>query len=98
LSKRPFIVGFAAETHALLEQAKAKLKNKNLDMIIANEISQPGIGMGSDENSVTVLWKDQHQDFPRMSKQKLARELVALVATHKVLINNQDELCNQKQF
>lgn len=80
LPKRPFIVGFAAETHDVIEHAKAKLSNKKLDMIIANQVGQSGTGMGSNENSVTVLWQNQQREFPKMTKQKLARELVTLLA------------------
>jgi phosphopantothenoylcysteine decarboxylase/phosphopantothenate--cysteine ligase len=80
LKKRPIVIGFAAETHNLMAHAQAKLKNKKLDMIIANQVGQPGSGMNSDDNQVTVFWQDQHQTFPKTSKQKLARDLIALCA------------------
>ncbi len=80
LNQRPVVVGFAAETENVLANAKAKLKNKNLDMIIANQVGQSDSGMGSDENAATVLWGEQQKEFPRMTKQKLARELIELVA------------------
>ena len=79
LEKKPFVIGFAAETENLLLNAKAKLKNKKLDMIIANQVGAD-IGIGSDENAVTVLWEEGEKAFPRMSKNKLARELVQFIA------------------
>lgn len=84
LKPRLFVVGFAAETDQLLIKAKAKLKNKGLDVMIANQIGEAGIGIGSDDNEVTVLWQDQVQVYPRMSKQKLARQLIEFIANiHK---------------
>jgi phosphopantothenoylcysteine decarboxylase/phosphopantothenate--cysteine ligase len=83
LNKKPFIVGFAAETENVLQNAKNKMKNKNLDMIIANQVGE-GVGMGSENNSVTVLWEDQQQEFPLMPKRKLARELIELVSQREV--------------
>lgn len=81
LDKRPFVVGFAAETENMLANAKAKLQHKKLDMIVANPVGQPDAGIGADDNTVSVLWGDQQKVFPRMSKEKLARELVALIAS-----------------
>lgn len=80
-NERPFVVGFAAETENVVSSAKAKLKKKNLDMIIANQVGQKDAGFDSDENAVTVLWQTQEKIFPRMAKQKLARELIDLIAT-----------------
>lgn len=79
LSPRPIVIGFAAETHDLLNKAKAKFENKKLDMIIANQV-ESGLGIGSDENAVTVLWKNGQQEFPLMGKRKLARELMEFIA------------------
>lgn len=78
LSSRPFVIGFAAETNQLLEKAQAKLIHKKLDMIIANQVGA-GIGMGSDENSATVLWNNQHKVFEKMTKKKLAQELISFI-------------------
>jgi phosphopantothenoylcysteine decarboxylase/phosphopantothenate--cysteine ligase len=49
------VIGFAAETEALLDHARGKLERKGLDLIVANDVSRPGIGFESDENAVTVL-------------------------------------------
>ena len=79
LSPRPFVVGFAAETEDLLKKARAKLENKKLDMIIANQVGE-GVGIGSDENAVTVLWGKDEKVFSQMPKRKLARELIEWIA------------------
>ena len=52
------VVGFAAETEDLLENASAKLKAKQLDLIVANDVTAPGSGFGSDDNRVTLLFRD----------------------------------------
>lgn len=77
LEKKPFLIGFAAETDNILEKAKNKLLQKKLDMIIANDART---AIGQDENEVTVLWKDRQKVISRMPKNKLARELVTLIA------------------
>ncbi len=82
LKPRPYIIGFAAETENVIENAKNKRVKKKLDMIIANLVGE-GVGIDSDENAVTVLWCDQQKEFATMSKQKLARELIALIALEK---------------
>jgi phosphopantothenoylcysteine decarboxylase/phosphopantothenate--cysteine ligase len=78
LKKKPFIVGFAAETEKLVAKAKEKRMRKGMDVIIANRVGE-GLGFDSDENAVTVLWQDKAKVFPRTSKQKLARQLVAWI-------------------
>lgn len=78
LSPRPFIAGFAAETENLLSQAKQKRERKNMDMIIANRVGE-GLGMFADENEVIVIGREI-TEIPLMSKQKLARELIQLIA------------------
>jgi phosphopantothenoylcysteine decarboxylase/phosphopantothenate--cysteine ligase len=92
--KRPFIVGFAAETEKLLERAKEKRRRKGMDMIIANQVGK-GLCFGSDENAVTVLWasssEEKSQEFLRSSKLKLARQLITLIAeTYRERMNNHD--------
>lgn len=79
LAVRPYVVGFAAETENLTENARAKLQNKKLDMIVANLAKN---SIGQDENEVTVLWSDQQKVFSRMPKNKLARELMVLIGEH----------------
>lgn len=77
---RPFTVGFAAETQDVDVYARDKLVRKNLDMIVANDVSLSEIGFNSDQNAVTVFWAENQQSFAQMSKQALARELVELIA------------------
>jgi phosphopantothenoylcysteine decarboxylase/phosphopantothenate--cysteine ligase len=86
LKKRPIVIGFAAETHDVIAHAQQKMLKKNLDMIIANNIGNEESPMGGDDNTVTVLWRDQRQDFAKSAKTKLARDLIALIA--KQFVNN----------
>lgn len=78
--QRPFTVGFAAETEKMLEHAQGKLARKKLDMIIANDVAQQGIGFNSDDNAVTVITADNQTALQQTSKNQLARQLVALIA------------------
>ena len=55
---REVLVGFAAETDALLENASKKLAAKKADFIVANDVSAPGLGVGSDRNAVTILGRN----------------------------------------
>lgn len=79
LEPAPFTVGFAAETNDLRDYALAKLRNKNLDMIVANCVSD-GKAFDADENSVEVFWRDGSKGFPLTSKRSLAASLAELVA------------------
>jgi len=80
LDNKPFTVGFAAETQDVAEYARKKLVNKNLDMIIANDVSGTNIGFNSDENAVVTFWGESQQAFPQMSKSALAKQLIELIA------------------
>ncbi|WP_301151396.1 bifunctional phosphopantothenoylcysteine decarboxylase/phosphopantothenate--cysteine ligase CoaBC [Metapseudomonas otitidis] len=78
---RPFSVGFAAETENLLEYASRKLRDKNLDLIVANDVANPSIGFNSEENAITIIDRGLHQtSFSQTSKGKIARQLVAFIA------------------
>ncbi|PRB82672.1 bifunctional phosphopantothenoylcysteine decarboxylase/phosphopantothenate--cysteine ligase CoaBC [Pseudomonas sp. MYb185] len=80
-AQRPWCVGFAAETDDVLGYASDKLTRKNLDLIIANDVSQPGIGFNSDDNAVTLIDRSlTPQPLPRASKHKLARQIIAFIA------------------
>jgi len=79
LSKRPFCVGFAAETNDVVQYARSKLEKKNLDLIVANDVSISDIGFQSEENAVTLISKDDEKDLPQTSKLNLATQLVALI-------------------
>ncbi|WP_160151973.1 bifunctional phosphopantothenoylcysteine decarboxylase/phosphopantothenate--cysteine ligase CoaBC [Microbulbifer sp. ALW1] len=78
--RRPFVVGFAAETEKVVEHAQGKLARKNLDMIIANDVSDPAGGFNSDRNQVTVIDKAGQHTLPAALKTELANELIALIA------------------
>jgi len=77
---RPFCVGFAAETQNLEEHARAKLKKKKLDMIVANLVGD-GLTFGQDQNSVEVFWTGGgSKSFSLQSKRSLADKLIELIA------------------
>ena len=80
-SNKPFTVGFAAETENLIEHATSKLKAKNLDMIVANNVADKTIGFDSDDNETTVIKTDVTESLPRMSKDALARVLIKIIAS-----------------
>jgi phosphopantothenoylcysteine synthetase/decarboxylase len=76
-----FLVGFAAETENLIAHAQDKLLRKGCDLIIANDVSQTGIGFDSLENEVTLcLPGGKTIALPRQSKTALARELIAHIS------------------
>lgn len=78
--KRPFTVGFAAETDNIENYAKEKIVKKNLDLIILNDVSKKDIGFNSDFNAVTVFDKEgKIASFPKMSKEVLSGLLMDLV-------------------
>jgi phosphopantothenoylcysteine decarboxylase/phosphopantothenate--cysteine ligase len=76
---RPFVVGFAAETESVEQNARLKLLKKNLDMIAANEVGHDK-AFDCEDNQLIVLWRNGRHDLGKASKQALARELVALIA------------------
>lgn len=80
LQPKPFTVGFAAESEDLVLHARTKLASKNLDLIIANNIAEQGIGFNSDDNAVTLIDHSGELMLSQRSKQQLARELIALFA------------------
>ena len=81
-SGRPdVVIGFAAESRDLLENASAKLRSKKLDMIVANDITNPQAGFEVDTNKVTLLLKDGTQEsLPLMSKSEVAENIIAHIA------------------
>ncbi|MFA5959887.1 MAG: bifunctional phosphopantothenoylcysteine decarboxylase/phosphopantothenate--cysteine ligase CoaBC [Tatlockia sp.] len=74
-----YVVGFAAETTAVLEYAKAKRVAKKIDMIIANEVGK-GLGFDSDCNQVTIITKDEQIDLNLTHKTRLAGQIIAILA------------------
>jgi phosphopantothenoylcysteine decarboxylase/phosphopantothenate--cysteine ligase len=77
---KPFTVGFAAETQDVVAYAQGKLKNKNLDMIVANDVSQDGIGFNSDQNAIIIIDKHSQTDFAQASKYQLACDVIRHIA------------------
>lgn len=77
--KRPTcVIGFAAESRALLENAEAKLQSKRLDFIVANDITAPDAGFGVDTNRVTLLFADGRKlPLPLMSKEQVAEAIIS---------------------
>jgi phosphopantothenoylcysteine decarboxylase/phosphopantothenate--cysteine ligase len=77
--RRPFVVGFAAETQDVEHYAKDKLKRKNLDMICANDVSIQGQGFNSDQNALKVYWPEASKDLPLSDKSGLATSLMKVI-------------------
>ncbi len=73
------LIGFAAETQNLVENARGKLKRKGVDAIVLNDVSQPGLGFGSDRNAGCILTADETRTIPEMSKQEMAEYILDAV-------------------
>ena len=69
---KPVLVGFAAETEEVLAHARAKLKTKQVDLIVANDVSQPDTGFAVDTNAVTLVSHDVETSVPLQSKTQIA--------------------------
>lgn len=80
--KRPFTVGFAAETEDLINYARGKLERKKLDLIVANDVSNQDIGFNSDNNAVTILSATTETVLAIASKQQLSRSIIQTIAEH----------------
>ena len=78
--RRPFTVGFAAETRDVMTYAQAKLENKKLDMIATNDVSGENVGFNSDNNALTVIWPGGHKVLPLAAKRQIAKQLIELIA------------------
>ena len=78
LKERPYVVGFAAETDNLIENAEKKLNNKNLDLIVANDVSDKEIGFDSDENEVTLITHEEKQLIQKQNKRKISKNILKI--------------------
>lgn len=78
--KNQILVGFAAESERVVEYAQEKRKRKNLDMIVANNITAEGAGFNIDTNIVTLITENAIQELPQMSKTKVADEILKKLA------------------
>jgi len=80
MERRPLLVGFAAETCSLESYASAKLVDKNLDMIVANDVSQADAGFNVENNRAILIYRDGRTiDFELMSKDKLSEQILNIV-------------------
>jgi phosphopantothenoylcysteine decarboxylase / phosphopantothenate---cysteine ligase len=72
------VVGFAAESQDLLENAAAKLASKKLDLLVANDITAPGAGFGTDTNRVVLLFPNsQVEELPLLEKFEVAEVIIS---------------------
>lgn len=78
-----FLCGFSMETEHMLENSRAKLEKKNIDMIVANNLKQKGAGFGTDTNVVTFLTKEETVELPIMSKEEVADALLDYIMEHR---------------
>jgi phosphopantothenoylcysteine decarboxylase/phosphopantothenate--cysteine ligase len=83
-SPRPFVVGFAAETHAALAHAREKRQRKGMDMIVVNDVSRSDIGFNADENAVTIISARGEERLPKGPKAAIAAAIVDRIALHYV--------------
>jgi phosphopantothenoylcysteine decarboxylase/phosphopantothenate--cysteine ligase len=74
------VVGFAAETENVLENARQKLVGKNLDAIVVNDVSREGVGFDSDRNAVTIITRDEVIDVPETTKWEVAQRVLDQIA------------------
>lgn len=77
---RPFTVGFAAETHDVVQYAEDKRRRKNLDLIAANQVGVAGSGFESEQNALHVLWEGGERVLPLADKTVLGQQLIVLIA------------------
>lgn len=84
------IIGFAAETENVLENARKKLGKKSLDAIVVNDVSREGVGFDSDRNAVTILTQDEVVEVPETTKWEVAQrvldQVVKLRKRHKIAV------------
>lgn len=83
-ARRPFLVGFAAETNDVAQYARAKLEKKRLDLIVANQVGAPGVGFGGDANEVTVFDARGEVSSVKGSKAEVAKSLLELIASRLI--------------
>jgi phosphopantothenoylcysteine decarboxylase/phosphopantothenate--cysteine ligase len=83
------LIGFAAETEKLVEEARRKLQSKNCDMVVANLVSTQGIGFESDENEVTLVMRDGPPiELPRSAKRKIADKILDQVPRLRLALHS----------
>ncbi len=80
-ARRPILVGFAAETEALVQSARQKLAEKKCDLVVANDVSEPDAGFGSDRNRVVLVDGMHDQELPLLPKSEVADRILDRVRT-----------------
>lgn len=78
-----YLCGFSMETENLLENSRAKLDKKNLDLIVANNVKVEGAGFGTDTNIVTLISREETKELPIMSKEEVADSLLDYIMEHR---------------
>lgn len=78
-----FLCGFSMETQNMLENSRAKLKKKNIDMIVANNLKEKGAGFGTETNVVTFITGKEEAELPIMSKDEVANQLLDFILKQK---------------
>lgn len=86
--KKPnqYVCGFSMETDNLLENSKKKLQEKNLDLIVANNLNDKGAGFGVDTNVVTLITRDEAKPLPILSKEEVAHQLLNTLLNMRTLV------------
>ena len=74
--KGQFLCGFSMETQNMLENSRAKLQKKNIDMIVANNLKEEGAGFKTDTNVVTFITRNEEKQLPKLTKNQVADELL----------------------
>lgn len=82
--KNQYLCGFSMETENMLENSRAKLEKKNVDMIIANNLKVKGAGFGTDTNIVTIITKDKVYELPIMTKNEVADKILDEILKNKL--------------
>ncbi|MDY6083822.1 MAG: bifunctional phosphopantothenoylcysteine decarboxylase/phosphopantothenate--cysteine ligase CoaBC [Dialister sp.] len=81
MKRRQYLVGFAAETNDVLEHGWDKLRRKNLDMLVANDVAMPGAGFDISTNIISLLFKDgRSEQFPKLTKEELGDIIIERIA------------------
>lgn len=87
--EKKIFVGFAAETGNLRAEARRKLREKNLDLIVANDIRRPDAGFEADTNRVTLFFAGgKHEELPLMAKENVADHIVAWIEQERLVRHN----------
>ena len=87
IKENQFLVGFALETNNELENAKGKLKRKNLDAIVLNSLQDKGAGFATDTNKITIIDKDLNEkSFELKSKVEVAKDIINEIIKRNILI------------